>query len=389
MGEALLELGGILLGLAVVARLADRVGIPTIPLYLVAGLAFGKGGVFPVVTTHGFIQFGSELGLVLMLFMLGLEYSASELITTLKTTSRAGLVDLVLNFAPGFICGLIVGWGVIPALFLGGISFVSSSGIIAHLLSASGSSTSAEARFVISIAVMEDLAMALLLPLLASLAIGGVSFRGLAYSGLAVLGVIAFILIARRVDVGLSKVIFSKSDEALLLTILGIAVVIAGAAEMVQISAAVGALLAGIALSGPAAHGARNLLTPLRDLFAALFFLFIGFGVDPGRLGPTLLPAILLAIAGGTTKLVTARVGGRMSGLDRVASIRAGWLLVPRGEFSIAIGAVAVATGIQPRLAPLAVTYVLTLAVIGSIGSRISSERGEVDRMKGSDVPNA
>lgn len=389
MAEALLELGGILLGLAVVARLADRVGIPTIPLYLVAGLAFGKGGVFPVVTTHGFIQFGSELGLVLMLFMLGLEYSASELITTLKTTSRAGLVDLVLNFAPGFICGLIIGWGVIPALFLGGISFVSSSGIIAHLLSASGSSTSAEARFVISIAVMEDLAMALLLPLLASLAIGGVSFRGLAYSGLAVLGVIAFILIARRVDVGLSKVIFSKSDEALLLTILGIAVVIAGAAEMVQISAAVGALLAGIALSGPAAHGARNLLTPLRDLFAALFFLFIGFGVDPGRLGPTLLPAILLAIAGGATKLVTARVGGRMSGLDRVASIRAGWLLVPRGEFSIAIGAVAVATGIQPRLAPLAVTYVLTLAVIGSIGSRISSERGEVDRMKGSDVPNA
>jgi len=373
MAEALLELGAILLGLAIVARLADRAGIPTIPLYLVAGLAFGKGGIFPVVTTHDFIQLGSEIGLVLMLFMLGLEYSAAELITTLKATSRAGVVDLALNFGPGVVCGFILGWGVIPALFLGAITYVSSSGIIAHSLSDPARSTTHEARFVVSIAILEDLAMAILLPVLASLAVGGVSFKGLAYSTLAILGVIVFILTARRVDVGLSKVIFSKSDEALLLTILGIAVAIAGVAELVQISAAVGALLAGIALSGPAAHGARALLKPLRDLFAALFFLFIGFSVDPGQLGSTVVAALLLAVIGVASKLVTARAGGKMSGLDRHGSNRAGWLLVPRGEFSIAIGAVAVVTGLEPRLAGLTVTYVLALAIVGSIGARISA----------------
>jgi CPA2 family monovalent cation:H+ antiporter-2 len=375
MAEALLELGAILLGLAVLARLADRVGIPTVSLYLVAGLAFGKGGIFPVVTTHDFIQLGSEIGLVLMLFMLGLEYSASELITTLKTTGRAGVVDLLTNFVPGLVCGFILGWGVIPALFLGAITYVSSSGIIARSLSETGRATSHEARFVVSIAIMEDLAMAVMLPVLASLAVGGISFKGLAYSLLAVLGVIVFILTARRVDVGLSKVIFSKSDEALLLTILGIAVAIAGVAELVQISAAVGALLAGIALSGPAAHGARGLLKPLRDLFAALFFLFIGFSVDPGKLGSTVVPALLLAAAGVASKLITARIGGKMSGLGRTASTDAGWLLVPRGEFSIAIGAVAVVTGLQPRLAGLAVTYVLMLAIVGSVGARIRVQR--------------
>jgi CPA2 family monovalent cation:H+ antiporter-2 len=156
----------------------------------------------------------------------------------------------------------------------------------------------------------------------------------------------------------------------LLLTILGIAVLIAGVAEFVQVSAAVGALLAGIALSGPAAHVARALLKPLRDLFAALFFLFIGFGVDPTKLVSTLLPALALAVAGAVTKLITARMGGRMLGLDRGESHRAGWLLVPRGEFSIAIGALALAAGIRPQLASLAVTYVLALAIFGSIGPR-------------------
>jgi CPA2 family monovalent cation:H+ antiporter-2 len=269
VAERLVELGAVLIGLAVLARLANRVGIPTIPLYLIAGLAFGRGGILPLVTTQEFIHTGSEIGLILLLFMLGLEYSASELLQTLKRTARAGAVDVSLNFIPGFAAGLILGWGLVPALFLGGVTLVSSSGIAAKMIGELGWSGTPEARFVVSIAVIEDLAMALYLPVLGVLTIGGATLAGMGSALLAVGGVVVLLLFALRVEVGLSRVIFSHSDEALLLTILGLAILVAGVAELVQVSAAVGALLAGIVLSGPAAHGARQLLTPLRDLFAA------------------------------------------------------------------------------------------------------------------------
>jgi CPA2 family monovalent cation:H+ antiporter-2 len=94
----LLELGGVIIGLAILARLAGRVGISAIPLYLLAGLAFGKGGILPLVTTQGFIAIGAELGLILLLFMLGLEYSARQLTSALRTSAGSGLTDVALNY---------------------------------------------------------------------------------------------------------------------------------------------------------------------------------------------------------------------------------------------------------------------------------------------------
>jgi K+:H+ antiporter subunit KhtU len=373
MAERLLELGAILIGLAAIARIANRFGIATIPFYLLAGLAFGKGGLLPLVTTQAFIHTGSEIGLILLLFMLGLEHSASDLLHALKRTARAGVVDVVLNFAPGFAAGFILGWGVIPALFLGGVTLVSSSGIAAKMLGDLGLTGTPEARFVISIAVIEDLAMAVFLPVLGVLAVGGATFGGFASAFGVVAGVIVLLLIALRVEVGVSRVIFSHSDEALLLTILGVAILVAGLAELVQVSAAVGALLAGIVLSGPAAKGARQLLTPLRDLFAALFFAFIGFSVDPSSLTSVMVPAFALAAAGVVTKLATGRFGGEMAGIPPAAGMRAGLILVARGEFSIAIAGLAVAAGLEERLAPLAVAYVLIMAVIGPLAARSDS----------------
>lgn len=371
MAERLVELGAVFIGLAVLARLATRFGISTIPLYLSAGLAFGEGGVLPLVTTHSFIELGSEIGLVLLLFMLGLEYSASELLGTMRRTARAGVVDVLVNLVPGFVAGLVLGWGVVPAMFLGGITLVSSSGILAKLLDDLRWRDGRPRTFVLSIAVIEDLAMALYLPVLGVLTVGGSSAGTLLSALLAVAGVVGFLFLARRLNVGVSKVLFSHSDEALLLSILGVAIVVAGLAELVQISAAVGALLAGIALSGPAAHGARQLLEPLRDLFAALFFAFIGLSVDPGTLPSMLLPAVILAAVSAGTKLVTGRVGGRMAGLSGPEGLRAGLVLIPRGEFSIAIAGLGVAAGIEPKLAPLTVAYVLILAIVGPIWARL------------------
>ena len=116
----LIELGGVVLLLAVLSRIAVQFGFSPIPLYLLAGLAFGQGGVVPLVTADEFIAAGAEIGLILLLFTLGLEYSARELVDALRSNRFMGGIDLLVNFAPGFAAGVLLGWGILPAVFLGG-----------------------------------------------------------------------------------------------------------------------------------------------------------------------------------------------------------------------------------------------------------------------------
>jgi CPA2 family monovalent cation:H+ antiporter-2 len=166
--------------------------------------------------------------------------------------------------------------------------------------------------------------------------------------------------------------VFSRSDEALLLGILGLLLLTAGGTEALNVSAAVGAFLAGIVFSGPAADRARSLLVPLRAVFAGVFFLFFGFQVDPETLPRTIAPALALAAVGVGTKYATGWLGARRAGIGRRGRIRAGAALIARGEFSIVIAGLAVAAGAEPELGPLAATYVLVLAVAGPIAARLA-----------------
>ena len=369
--HVLIELGAVLIGLSLLARFAGAIRISTIPLYLLAGLAFGKGGILPLVTTSRFIEVGAEIGLILLLFSLGLEYSARELVGTLRRQAPAGALDAVMNFTPGFLAGLVFGWEPIAAAVLGGITYVSSSGVAAKLLQDFGWTTRPESKITVSLLILEDLAMAVYLPVLAGLLIaGGFTAKGLLGSGLGIVAVALVLWAATHVDVGITRWLFSHSDEALLFTILGLAIFVAGIAELVQISAAVGALLVGIGMSGPGVKGARQLLEPLRDFFAAMFFVFFGLSVDPGELGPVLLKAAILAVITGATKFGAGWLIARREGLDRGVRIRSGALLVARGEFSIVIAAIAAASGLE-AVGPLAAAYVLLLAVAGPILVRV------------------
>lgn len=368
----ILELGAVVIGLAILARLAGGLGLSPIPLYLLAGLAFGEGGLFPLVTAEEFITIGAEIGVILLLLLLGLEYSADDLIGNLRVGLPSGVLNVVLNFTPGFVAGLLLGWGVVPALFLGGITYPTSSSVMAKLLGDLGWVGNRETPVVLSLSVMEDLTMALYLPLMAILIRGGQGMGfGLLSIAIAVTVVIAVLHLARWKGSALSRVLFSRSDEVLLLTILGLALLVAGAAEVLQISAAVGAFLVGIAISGPAADRARILLTPLRDLFAAVFFIFFGFRVDPTAITPVLGVALLLAVGTALTKLLTGWWSARQSGVGVRARWRAGALMIVRGEFSVAVAVLAVGAGVEPRLAPLAVTYVMALALLGPASAQL------------------
>ena len=368
----LLELGGMILGLGVLGRLAGRLGLSAIPLYLLAGLAFGQGGLLPLVTAQEFVEVGAEVGVILLLLLLGLEYSASELLGSLRAAAPAGLVDLALNFTPGLAAGLLLGWSALAAVALGGMTYVTSSGIVAKVLGDLGRLGNRETPVVLSILVVEDLAMAAYLPLLTGLLVGG----GLLASALPVgvaLGTVALVLlVAVRYGETLSRLVFSPSDEVLLLVILGLTLVVAGVAERLQVSAAVGAFLVGIALSGQAAEAAQALLTPLRDLFAAVFFVFFGLQTDPRSIPPVALVAAALALATAATKIGTGWWAARRARVGPRGRWRAGAALVPRGEFSIVIAGLAVAAGHEPSLGPLATAYVLILAMVGPFLARAS-----------------
>jgi len=366
----LVEIGAVILALGLLAALALRVGISPIPLYLVAGLAFGHGGLVPLATSEEFTSTGAEIGVILLLFTLGLEYTAPELVGTLRTNLPAGLVDLVLNSAPGVATALILGWGPIAAVALGGVTYVTSSGITAKVLADLQWLGNREVPVVLSLLVFEDLTMAVYLPILTALLAGVSLAAGATTLAVSAATVTVILLVALRWGRYVEKFVHSPNEEVLLLKVLGLTVLVAGLAQALQVSAAVGAFLVGIALSGPLAHQARALVTPLRDLFAAVFFVFFGLHTDPADLPPVFGIAVLLAVVGVGTKLATGWWAARRAGVGSLGRGRAGLALVPRGEFNIVIAGLAVAAGVHPDLGPLAAAYVLILAVLGPLAAR-------------------
>ncbi|MEV0778964.1 cation:proton antiporter [Streptomyces sp. NPDC050433] len=364
----LIELGAVILGLGLLGRLAGRVGFSPIPLYLLAGLAFGHGGLIPMAASEEFIATGAEIGVILLLLLLGLEYSASDLVTNLKTQYPSGIVDFVLNATPGAVAALLLGWGPVAAVALAGVTWISSSGVIAKVLGDLGRLGNRETPVILGVLVIEDLAMAVYLPLLTAL-LAGLSLAGGSLTLLISLGSVGVVLyVALRHGRLISRAVSSDNPEMLLLVVLGLTVLVAGVAQELQVSAAVGAFLVGIALSGEVAEGAHNLLAPLRDLFAAVFFVFFGLNTDPAAIPPVLVPALILAVVTALTKIATGWYAARRAGVKTAGRWRTGGTLVARGEFSIVIAGLAV--GVEPRIGPLATAYVLILVILGPLAAR-------------------
>lgn len=371
----LLEIGTIVLALAVLARVARRINISPIPLYLLGGLAFGEGGLVPLVTSEEFIDAGAQIGVVLLLFMLGLEYTGDDLVKSLRTSTRAGFVDLFANFTPGYLAGLILGFGPVGSLFLGGVTYISSSGVVAKLLHDLGWTGNRETPIVLSILVFEDLAMAVILPILGAVALSG-TVGGMLGSVAAALSVVLLILtLASRHGDRFSRTVFSGSDEVNLLTVLGITLIVAGLAEHLHVSAAVGAFLVGIGVSGESADRARHLLSPLRDLFAGVFFVFFGLSIDPSTI-PSAAPAVvLLALVTGATKAATGWWAVGRAGIGLMGRRRGATALIARGEFSIVIAGLGVTAGVGGQLARISAGYVLVMATVGPVLARLVGQR--------------
>jgi monovalent cation:H+ antiporter-2, CPA2 family len=365
----LIELGSIIVGLALLARVASKIGLSGIPLYLLAGLAFGKGGIAPLELSQDFIRLGAEIGVLLLLFMLGLEYTPAELKSSLREGLPSGIADFILNFTPGVLTGVALRWNPMAAVLLGGVTYCSSSGIVAKVLGELRRLEKPETPGILSILVMEDLAMAVYLPLVGALMVGG-STRQIVISIVVAVAVVSFVLfVALRFGDTLSRLAEHESDEVVLLTTFGTVLLVAGVAQKFQVSAAIGAFLVGIALSGPIAKHSERLLSPLRDLFAVTFFFFFGLEVDPSTLPKVLPIAATLAVVTALTKVATGYWSAKRARIEGAGRMRAGVALIPRGEFSMVIAGLGIA--LEPALAPLSAAYVLLLAIAGPVAARV------------------
>ncbi|GAA5138593.1 cation:proton antiporter [Pseudonocardia adelaidensis] len=368
----LVELGAVFFSLGLLGRLAGRIGLSPIPLYLLGGLFFGTGGVVPLHGIEGFTAIAGEVGVILLLLLLGLEYSASELIDGMRRSWTAGVLDVVLNAVPGAAVALILGWGPVGALVMGGVTYISSSGIVAKVLGDLGRLGNRETPVVLSILVFEDLVMALYLPILTAVLVGVTLTGALGAVGISVAVLAVVLVVALRYGRFVSAVVDSPDREVFLLKVLGLALLVAGFASAMQVSAAVGAFLLGIAISGSTAENATKLLEPLRDLFAAVFFVVFGLNTDPASIPPVLGWAVVLAVATTLTKLVTGWWAAGRVGIGALGRARAGAALIARGEFSIVIAGLAVGyAAVDSTLTALATTYVLLMAVIGPVAARL------------------
>ncbi len=369
---AFVEIGAVALALAMLSRLAGRMGITAIPLYLLAGLAVGEGGVATLDVSEDFISLAAQIGVLLLLFTLGLEYTGEELQTGLRTGAVPGIVDAVANFAPGLGLGLLLGWETTAAVLLGGVTWISSSGVVSKVLTDLKRLGNRETPSILNLLVIEDLAMAIYLPVVAALIAGQDAAATVLTVMGAVVAVVVILVLAIRFGDKLSAMLAGGSDESLLLTVFGLTLLVGGLAEQVQVSSAIGAFLVGLALTGQVRDRAEELIGPLRDLFAATFFLFFSFQIEPSTVADALVPAVGLTVVTVFTKVLSGHISAGRSGIGPAGRMRAGTALIARGEFSIVIASLGVGLADGDDLGGLAAAYVLLTAIVGPLAAKYS-----------------
>ncbi|WP_415881184.1 cation:proton antiporter [Mycobacterium tuberculosis] len=321
-----------------------------------------------VAAAGEFIATGAPIGVVLLLLALGLEFSATEFASSLRHHLPSAGVDIVLNATPGAVAGWLLGLDGVAILGLAGVTYISSSGVIARLLEDLRRLGNRETPAVLSVLVLEDFAMAAYLPLFAVLATDGSWLEAVVGMTVAIAALLGAFAASYRWGHHVGRLVTHPDSEQLLLRVLGITLIVAAVAESLHASAAVGAFLVGLTLTGETADRARMVLTPLRDLFATIFFLGIGLSVDPGKLVSMLPVALALAAVTAATKVATGMFAARREGVARRGQLRAGTALVARGEFSLII--IGLAGASIPGVAALATAYVFVMAIVGPILTR-------------------
>ncbi|WP_425490665.1 cation:proton antiporter [Haloprofundus salilacus] len=371
------QVGALFIGIAMAGVIATRVDLSVIPLYVVVGMLVGPnvlGRYAPefAIPNTDVVTILAEIGIVLLLFFLGLEFSLDRLMEAKRRITGAGLLDLGINFPVGVGLGLLFGWSLLESVLLGGIVYISSSAVITKSLIDLGWIANRESEPMLGTLVFEDLFIAVYLAVVAALVGGSGGLESAAVDvGIAVT-FLGLLLAGVRFGGPLFERLFdADTSELFVLRVLAVAVFVAGVALAIGVSEAVAAFFVGMGFSSTD-HVERieRLMTPVRDVFAAVFFFYIGLGTDPLLVATTVGILAIAVVATTPTKILSGFYSGRIYDLDDRRSLRVGFGMVTRGEFSLIIATVA-ATGNGPVMTQVipafAVGYVLVMSILGTV----------------------
>ncbi|ELZ21813.1 cation:proton antiporter [Natrinema limicola] len=408
---ALVDVGVLFAAVALAGVVANRINQSVIPLYIVTGAVLGSnvlgklpdlagsevavGGVslvIPEVTVAGvdllaalgevalsdtdFVVVGAEIGIVLLLFFLGLEFNLDRLLASKNRIGKAGTIDLALNFGIGLLFGYLVFGTILAAVLTAGVVYISSSAIITKSLIDLGWIANAESEPMLGTLVYEDLFIAVYLAIVSALVLGSGDLGAAAGQIAIAIGVILALLALVTYGTDFfQRFLDADTNEFVVVRALGVTILVAGIALALGVSEAVAAFFVGMAFSGTDhVHDLEQLLEPLRDAFAAIFFFWIGLVTDPGLFTLSVVAIIVAAVIVTTpTKLVSGYLGGRIYELDDRRSLRVGLGMATRGEFSLIIASLALTgagSGLPTETAEtiyaVAVGYVLVMSVLGT-----------------------
>lgn len=370
MGHTLIALGSAFLVAFVFGQLGRRVGLPTIPLFMLAGVLLGPNtpGIDVVAHPEDFALVAA-IGLVLLLFYLGLEFSLGDLIDGGTKLLGSGALYIALNVGGGLLLGMAFGWGFAEALIIAGVVGISSSAIVTKLLVELRRLANPETKLILGVIVVEDVFLALYLaalqPLLSDASGAGAALWAF---GKALIFLIALTAFARWGGRLVGRVLGNADDELLTIAFLGLALLTAGLAEEAGVSDAIGAFMIGMVIaSSPVAGRVERLVLPLRDAFAAAFFFTFGLTVDPGDVASVAVPVVAAAALTLVLAVLAGWSVGRLNDLRPKGAANLALTLVSRGEFALILVSLAIPAGLDERLAPFAAGYVLILALGGPL----------------------
>lgn len=366
---AIFEIGAVFVLLGLLSFLALKFKISSIPLFLLAGLALGKGGLFPLELSEDFLNIGAEIGAILLLLVMGFEYSAKELTQTMKSKWHAGLIDMALNAVPAAILAWALGFGPLGALAFAGIMFVSSSGIASQLIRETGWNRSVVAKRATSVLVFEDITLAPYLPILAAVTLGLSVVAGLISVAVALaVTALVFVLGYGREIPGLRS-LANHGAGALLLLVFGFTLAAAGASSLAGFSGAIAAFLVGLLLTGEVAESLRSRFAPLRDLFSAIFFLIFGLSISAVDVVGFLPIALFFSVLGIAGKFAVGWWIGRDL-TDHMSWKRIGAFLSPRGEFSMIIASAVAINSSLANIREITLAIVVITATFSTLAIR-------------------
>ncbi|MBU8804235.1 K(+)/H(+) antiporter subunit KhtU [Bacillus subtilis] len=381
MDHLVFEVGTALVLVAIASVIANKIKFSIIPFLIVLGMLVGphapKMGIIDLtfIESSEIIEFFGRMGVLFLLFYLGLEFSVGKLIKSGKSIAVGGTIYILINFSLGLLYGFITGFSFLEVLILAGVITISSSAIVAKVLVDLKRTANPETELILGIIMFEDIFLAVYLSVVSGLVLGDATSVGSALlSILIAFGyMLLFFIAARKLPPLLNKLLDIRSNEVFIIVIFAALFFIAGFSETIHVAEAIGALLLGLVFS-ETEHSDRieHLVVPFRDFFGAMFFFSFGLSIDPFSLGEAVwlaLGAVILTILG---NFIAGMVAGRRAGLSHKASSNIGLTIVSRGEFSIIVANLGIAGGLSATLKPFAALYVLILAILGPLVTKES-----------------